>query len=171
MRGHKRALLLIALTVAVAGPALAQQGQAPKPLVLTARNMMAGDSAHRALAAAGRDPSALLPGDVVGYELRFSNLLRDSVRAVVFDNPVPGGMRYVDQTATSDRTDVLVEFSADGGKSFSAAPTIERMVDGRQVNVPAPPDSYTHVRWRVTGWVAPGAQVTAQFRARLASAH
>jgi uncharacterized repeat protein (TIGR01451 family) len=70
--------------------------------------MMAGDSVHRALAAAGRDPSVLLPGDEVGYQLRFSNLLRDSVRAVVFDNPVPGGMRYVDQTARADRNDVVV---------------------------------------------------------------
>jgi hypothetical protein len=58
----------------------------------------------------------------------------------------------------------------DGGKSFSATPMIERMIDGRRVSEPAPPDSYTHVRWRVTGWVAPGATVTAQFRARLVPA-
>jgi uncharacterized repeat protein (TIGR01451 family) len=166
----RTSLLLMALSVVTGGPAEAQQSQAPKPLVLSARNMMAGDSVHLALAAAGRDPSVLLPGDVVGYQLRFSNLLRDSVRAVVFDNPVPGGMHYVDQTATADRSDVVVEFSADGGKSFSATPMIERMENGRRVSVPAPAESYTHVRWRVTGWVAPGAQVTAQFRARLAPA-
>ena len=163
-------LLLVAAVVAAGSPAMAQQNQRPKALVLTARNTMAGDSVHQALAAEGRDSSLLLPGDVVGYELRFSNLLRDSVHVVVFYNPVPGGMSYVAQTATADRTDVLVEFSADSGRSFSAAPTIERIVDGRRVRVPAPPDSYTHIRWRVAGWVAPGAQVTAQFRARLAPA-
>jgi uncharacterized repeat protein (TIGR01451 family) len=148
-------------------PAGAQQ---PKALVLTARNMMAGDSAHRALAAQRRDSSVVLPGDVVSYELRFSNLLRDSVRAVVFDNPVPRGMRYVAQTAAVDRADVVVEFSADGGNTYSAAPTVEQLVDGRRVSAPAPPETYTNIRWRVTGWVAAGAHVTAQFRARLAPA-
>jgi uncharacterized repeat protein (TIGR01451 family) len=160
-------VLLLALAAAAGVPARAQQ---PRALVLTARNTMAGDSVHRALAARGRDPSVVLPGDVVSYDLRFTNVRRDSVRAVVFDNPLPRGMHYVEQSATADRTDVVVEYSADGGRSYSATPMIERMVDGRRVSVPAPADGYTHIRWRVTGWVASGAQVTAQFRARLARA-
>ena len=47
---------------------------------------------------------------------------------------------------------------------------IEEIVDGMRVSKPAPPDRYTHIRWRVEGWVQPGAQVTAEFRAKLPEA-
>ncbi len=45
---------------------------------------------------------------------------------------------------------------------------IEDVVDGERVTRPAPPEMYTHIRWMVPGWVQPGAQVTAEFRAQLA---
>ena len=38
---------------------------------------------------------------------------------------------------------------------------------GRKVVKPAPPEMYTNVRWKVTGEVAPGASVEAQFRTRV----
>ena len=41
----------------------------------------------------------------------------------------------------------------------------------RQRGTPAaPPDRYTHIRWRIEGWVQPGAQATAEFRAQLPEA-
>jgi hypothetical protein len=43
----------------------------------------------------------------------------------------------------------------------------EVVEEGLRVTRPAPPQTYTHVRWRITGWVQPGAQVTAEFRAQL----
>jgi uncharacterized repeat protein (TIGR01451 family) len=145
----------------------AQQSQ-PKALVLAAHNLMAGDSAHQAFARRGGDANAMLPGDTMSYDLRFTNLLKDSVQRVTFDNPLPAGMRYVPQTARADRQDVVVEFSADSGRTYSATPMVEREVNGRKVREPAQPDSYTNVRWRIAGWVKPGVQVTAQFRARFA---
>jgi uncharacterized repeat protein (TIGR01451 family) len=164
-------ILLLGLGAAIWLPAQAQQTRQPQALVLAARNLMAGDSAHRALAGRGKDSATVLPGDLVHYDLRFTNLLRDSVRTVTFEDPLPGGMRYVDRSASADRQDVLVEFSIDSGRTFSATPMIEREVNGRKVQEAAPPERYTHVRWRINGWVRPGAQVTAQFRARFEPSH
>ena len=147
-----------------------QQGQ-PQALVLVAHNLAAGDSAHRALASRGGDANAMLPGDLMSYDLRFTNLLRDSVQRVTFDNPLPHGMHYVAQSAKASRQDVIVEFSIDSGRTYSATPMIEREVNGQKVREAAPPESYTHVRWRIAGWVRPGVQVTAQFRAKYEPTH
>ena len=86
---------------------------------------------------------------------------------MVFINPVPAGLRYVDRSAGADRQDVAVEYSTDGGKTFAATPLVTEVVDGKRVQRPASPEQYTHVRWTVQGSIAPGATVTAEFRAEL----
>jgi hypothetical protein len=78
-------------------------------------------------------------------------------------------LRYVDGSAGADREDVLVEYSTDGGKTFSARPMVSEVVGGKRVQKPAPPEQYTHVRWTVRGSISPGAMVTAEFRASLPS--
>jgi hypothetical protein len=85
----------------------------------------------------------------------------------VFTNPVPAGLRYVDRSAGADRQDVAVEYSTDGGKTYAATPMVTEVVDGKRVQRPATPEQYTHVRWTVQGSIAPGATVTAEFRAEL----
>lgn len=149
----------------------AQQHDQPQALVLVAHNLMAGDSAHQDLVRRGGESSAMLPGDLMSYDLRFTNLLRDSVQRVTFDNPLPRGMHYVAQSAKASRQDVIVEFSIDSGRSYSATPMVERDVDGRKVREAAPAESYTNVRWRIAGWVRPGVQVTAQFRGKFDPKH
>jgi uncharacterized repeat protein (TIGR01451 family) len=165
----------LAALVATLGGLISSVGHAqqsePQALVLVAHNLAAGDSTHRALGSRGGDANAMLPGDTMSYALRFTNLLKDSVQRVTFDNPLPAGMRYVAQSARASRQDVIVEFSADSGRTYSATPTVEREVNGQRVREPAPPESYTHVRWRIAGWVKPGVQVTAQFRARFEPRH
>jgi uncharacterized repeat protein (TIGR01451 family) len=158
--------LVLALAVAAPGTRLgAQQGE-PRALVITARNLMTGDERHRALA----DSSALLPGDVVAYRLVFTNLTAAPVRNIELKDPIPTGLRYVAASAKASRDDALIEYSIDGGTTYSAAPMIEVIVDGRPVQRPAPVQRYTHVRWTVQGWVQPGARVTAEFQARLPGA-
>jgi uncharacterized repeat protein (TIGR01451 family) len=158
----RRLLTLMAVAGSVAsawaaGPARAQ-ARPPQPLVVTAQNLTAR--------AAGRS-SDVLPGDTVRYELRFTNTQSATIRNVVFDNPVPNGMRYVAGTAAADRQRTTVTYSIDGGRSYSAEPTVQRVVDGRRVSVPAPPEMYTHIRWMVQGDLLPGARVSAEFRAQL----
>jgi uncharacterized repeat protein (TIGR01451 family) len=147
-------IIAAALLVTCAGALSAQ-----RPLVVTALNLNARSR--------GSQSQAVLPGDVLQYQLRFTNQSQGDVRGVVFTNPVPAGLRYVDRSAGADRQDVAVEYSTDGGKTFAATPMVTEVVDGKRVQRPASPEQYTHVRWTVQGSIAPGATVTAEFRAEL----
>lgn len=160
-----RVRFLVALALlALAAPALAQQqparaAQQQQALVVTAQN--------RTAVAAKRADAAVRPGDMVRYKLTFTNVAGRQVRGVALANPLPQGMRFVAGSASSTRNDARLEYSIDGGRTFSAQPVVEVVVDGRTVRRPAPPEQYTHVRWTVDGWVAPGATVVAEFDARL----
>jgi uncharacterized repeat protein (TIGR01451 family) len=170
MNRSTRKMLFLFTSLALAGsPALAQGTAAPRALVVTAENLMSGDAQHKAAASRGRDVKELMPGDVVRYRLTFTNVTPHAVKSVVFDNPLPAGLRYQGGTAASDREQVMIQYSIDGGKSYSAQPMIEVEVDGKRVQRPAPADTYTHIRWSVQGSVLPGAVVHAEFRAQLAA--
>jgi len=156
------------LTLAGGGRLVAQQPQVTDRLVVTAENLMAGDERHQAWAERGGKPTDVLPGDVVRFTLRFTNTTDQPVRDVVFSNPVPQGMHYVAGSAVASSDSARITFSIDGGATYSAQPMIEVTDDaGQPRTVPAPAESYTHVRWTVADWVRPGAQVTAEFRAEL----
>lgn len=162
------AAILAALAIpSLVAPASAQERGQPNALTITAENLMAGDARHREVAERGGDPNALLPGDIVLYRLTFTNTTDQRVRNVEFKDPLPAGLTYIDGSATADRADVVVTYSIDGGQTFTARPMIEKVIDGELVTRPAPPDMYTHIRWLVSGWVEPDAQVTAEFRAQL----
>ena len=163
---YPKTLATLALLLAVAGRVEAKNPP-PDALVVTAQNMMAGDERHQAWVAKGGAASDVLPGDVIRYALRFTNTQEQAVQNVVFSNPVPQGLRYVLESATANVPNVAITFSIDGGKTYSAQPMIEVVENGERRNVPAPARMYTHVRWTVEGWVQPGGQVTAEFRAEL----
>ena len=159
---RKISKLLAMLLVTCAAGVRAQGGAPARPLVVTAENLMAKGRANS---------EAVVPGDMLRYRLHFTNRNSGDVRGVVFTNPVPTGLRYVDGSAGADRDDVLVEYSADGGKTYSTRPMVSAVVGGKRVQTPAPPAQYTHVRWTVRGSIASGASVTAEFRAELPAAH
>ena len=150
-----RTTMVVAAVLLTGAGALSAQ----RPLVVTALNLTARTR--------GTQSQAVMPGDVLQYQLRFTNQRQGDVRGVVFMNPVPAGLRYVDGSAGADRQDVAVEYSADSGKTFAASPTVTEVVAGRRVQKPASPAQYTHVRWTVRGSIAAGATVTAEFRAEL----
>jgi len=135
----------------------AAPAQAPKTLVVTARNLTA-ETARVAQ-----------PGDVIGYGLVFTNVTAGPVKNIQFVDPIPAGMVYVLGSAAADRP-VRLEYSIDGGKSYSAQPVIAVVQDGKTVEQPAPRERYTHVRWTVLGSLAPGAKVTAEFRTQVNAA-
>jgi len=101
----------------------------------------------------------------VRYHLLFTNVSAGAVHGIVLDNPIPAGLHYEAGSAKADRADIAVLFSIDGGKSFSAAPMIDVVVDGRHEQHAAPAELYTNVRWTVRGDVPKGAQVRAEYDA------
>jgi len=156
--------VLFALLLAVAAtPAVAQQRQA---LVVTAQNRTA---AAEQTAGRKRSDDRARPGDVLRYRLTFTNVTPGAVRGVTLANPLPAGVRFVGGSARTERGDARVEYSADGGRTFSAQPMEEAVVDGRAVTRPVPAERYTHVRWTVGGALAPGATVVAEYDARVSA--
>jgi uncharacterized repeat protein (TIGR01451 family) len=156
-----------AITSIGSSPALAQTADQEQALVVSATNLMADDARHLEVERNGGDAHTLLPGDIVMFRLVFTNVTPSDVGSVEFVDPLPEGLHYVEQSATADREDVVIEYSADQGKTFSHRPLVEEIVDGERRLTPARPEQYTHIRWRVEGLVQPAARVTAEFRARL----
>ncbi|HEY0035659.1 MAG TPA: hypothetical protein VGB66_03165 [Longimicrobium sp.] len=159
MKSIAHLLVLLALVIV---PAAAQQGGQPGPFQVTAQNRTAAELAARGTP---RGDDQVRPGDVVRYRLAFTNPQRTPVKPVLA-NPIAPGMAFVAGSARTARTDARAEFSIDGGKTYSAQPMETVVVNGRRVQRAAAPEKYTHVRWTVGGFVAPGATVVAEFDAR-----
>ena len=103
---------------------------------------------------------------MIRYALVFTNVTAGPVKNIQFVDPIPQGTVYVLGSAAADHP-VRVEYSIDGGKSYSARPAIAVVQDGKSVEQPAPRERYTHVRWTVLGSLASGAKVMAEFRTQI----
>jgi uncharacterized repeat protein (TIGR01451 family) len=156
-------VVVAVLFASTSAEAQVAQPAATKPLVMTVQNVTAASEAR---AGAPRRHEHAVHGDTLHYRLTFSNTQSGPIRNVQFDNPIPKGLSYVDVSAKAS-TQARIEFSIDGGESYSGQPMVEVVENGVRRNVPAEPAQYTHVRWTATGAVAPGATVVAEFRAVL----
>ena len=157
--------LLIALTFAT--PLRAQAPARPvSALAVSAENRTALAAAARG---AKRADASVHAGDVLRYKLTFTNTAGRPVRQVALQNPVASGLQFVGGSAQSSRQDGRAEYSADNGASWSARPMETVTIDGKRIERAIAAERYTSVRWIVDGWVPPGATVTAQFEARLAT--
>lgn len=157
--------LLPLLALALAAPALNAQ-QAGPALAVTAENRTA---AAEASAGTPRRDDRARPGDVLRYRLTFTNSSGRALRGVALADPIPAGVSLVAGSPRSARADARLEFSADGGRSWSAQPMEDADVNGQRVRRAVPSERYTHVRWTVDGSVAPGATVVAEFDARVSA--
>ena len=160
------ALWLATVFALAGGSAAAQEEREPEALVVSATILTWGDARPQTIDAPDRDPNTVAPGDVVEYRLVFTNITGSPVSNIQFTDPLPEGMHYLPGTAGADRDDVDVEFSLDGGTSYSAQPMVEVVVDGRTEQRPASPEDYTDIRWTVHGDVQPNARVAAAFQVR-----
>jgi len=160
--------LTLALAVLFApGPNLrGQDAQTPPTLDVSVENRTALAELEVGVP---RADSTSRPGDVLRFHLVFTNHLDRPIRNVVLHNPIPEGTRFISGSPAVDREDAVLEMSADGGLTFSQAPTEEVLVDGRLQTRPVPPERFTDVRWTVPGWVEPGASVSAHFEVRVGS--
>ena len=152
--------LLIAGLLLLSAAFAAKAQKAPRALQISAENLNARTPRHA-------DLSRVLPGDTLRYHLLFTNVSAGAVHGIVLDNPIPAGLRYAAGSAKADRSDVAILYSIDGGKSYSAEPMIEAVVDGKREQHAAAPELYTHVRWAIRGDVPTGAQVRAEYDAQV----
>src|SRR5438067_522894 len=80
---------------------------------------------------------------------------------------VPRGMTFVAGSAKADGNGKAV-YSIDGGKSFSAQPTIEeKQADGTLKRVPAPVSMYTEVRYEWSDPLAQGGKLSASYKVQV----
>ena len=161
-------VMILSLAAALVLPAfqgvLAQEAQG---LQITALNLTAQEESRAV--PEGQQTAPARPGDIIEYRLLFTNTTEGAIANVVFNDPIPQGLVYVIGSAGADRAGVEAAFSIDGGATYSAEPTVDVVEAGVTNRRPAPAESYTHVRWTVTGALDPQETVQAAFRVRIPS--
>src|SRR5690606_4276321 len=115
-------VLALTLLLASAAPAAAQQPAGGDALVITAENRTAAEEAARGRP---RADERVRSGDLIRYTLTFTNPTTGPVRNVVLQNPLAEGLRFVGGSATFRGGSARVEYSIDGGATWSLQPTIE----------------------------------------------
>lgn len=106
----------------------------------------------------------VIPGDELRYTITFSNDGDAPVDAgsIVITNPLPAEVTYLAGTAFGAGTQIT--FSVDG-VTFDAPEKLKVTVEG--VDVIAPADAYTAIRWQFAPELAVGAKSFVSFNARL----
>jgi len=105
-------------------------------------------------------------GDEIEYDIVASNAGTTPALRLVPVGRIPAGTAYVDGSAKAPRA--RAEFSLDGGKTWSASPTvIVKGPNGAPLVKKADPSLYTAVRFVTSGAVAPRASVAYTYEVRV----
>jgi uncharacterized repeat protein (TIGR01451 family) len=97
-------------------------------------------------------------GDIIMYTVVAKNNSRCPLKNLVLKQPIPKGTEYVKGSAMAiDGAELL--FSIDGGKTFSAKPTVDKKV--------VPETDYNYLRWRFIGKTPANAQVKTTYKLRI----
>lgn len=106
----------------------------------------------------------VVPGDVVIFTTIYTNGGKKPAEKVVITNPLPAHMDYMDQSAEGKGT--KIEFSVDGGKSYSA-PDKLLVTDSRGGKRKAGPPDYTGIKWTLSKPLPPGGTGSVSYKARV----
>jgi uncharacterized repeat protein (TIGR01451 family) len=105
-------------------------------------------------------------GDEIEYDIVASNAGTTPALRLTPVGRIPAGTAYVDGSAKAARA--RAEFSLDGGKTWSASPTVTvKGPSGAAVVKKADPSLYTAVRFVTDGAVAPRASVAYTYEVRV----
>lgn len=97
--------------------------------------------------AALADGAEVKPGELIRYQVDLANTGDAEARKPSALGRIPAGTLFVLASATST-PDLMVEYSIDGGLTFSQQPTIVVEDEhGNKRTVPAPASLYTTIRW------------------------
>jgi uncharacterized repeat protein (TIGR01451 family) len=125
---------------------------------------------HDASGAKTLDPiaagEALKPGEIVHYDIIASNAGSEPALKLAPVGRIPAGMAY-EAGSASTAAAFVVEFSLDGGKTWSKAPTVKVSTSSGVVEKKADPATYTTVRWIMQKPLAPKASVTYSYEVRV----
>jgi uncharacterized repeat protein (TIGR01451 family) len=170
MKSKKRfsALLMAVLTLMVAGAAgFAQRhfmlSNAARPEVkIELSGVVERESALVAL----DKTTVVKPGEILDWTITSEN----SGNAPAFEyktvGHIPQGTTFVADSAKADGAKTV--YSIDGGKSYSAQPTIEvKQADGSVKRVPAPVSMYTEIRYEWADPLAQGGKLSASYKVRV----
>lgn len=113
--------------------------------------------------------ASLRPGETIRYIVTASNTSDRAIKNLVVTQPIPKGSVYVLNSATLPSVEgARVDYSIDGGKSYSAKPTIRvKLENGEVVTRPAPETMYTNVRWAFGGSLSPKTVSNATYQVRI----
>jgi uncharacterized repeat protein (TIGR01451 family) len=116
-----------------------------------------------------RPAPTVQPGDILRYTISGNNRTDQPIGGLVLTDDLPPNTIYVmGSAAATGNGNPVITYSIDGGKTYTANPTIQvTLPDGRVETRPAPADRYTHVRWTFQNPVAARATVTGQYQVRV----
>lgn len=107
------------------------------------------------------------PGDVIRYTVSGNNRTEQPISGLVLTDDLPPNTVYVMGSAASVGG-AAIAYSIDGGKTYTANPTIQvKLPDGRVETRPAPAERYTHVRWTFPSAVPAKGSVSGQYQVRV----
>ncbi|HEY0379064.1 MAG TPA: hypothetical protein VGC87_19265 [Pyrinomonadaceae bacterium] len=111
--------------------------------------------------------AAVNPGEVLDWTITSENDGSAPARNYKAVGQIPKGTVLVAGSTSADGS-ASVSYSIDGGKSFSAEPTIdERQADGTVKQVPAPVSMYTQLRYEWADPLADGGKLQASYKVRV----
>ncbi len=108
------------------------------------------------------------PRDRIEYTLRYRNVGDESASGVSLVGPIPAGTRYLEKTATENRS-MRPRYSIDGGKTYHDAPVyyVVRNAQGVEERKVAGPEMYTHVMWNVSDALDAGTEIAVSYRVQV----
>lgn len=138
---------------AVVKPAPAKPAVAPIQLVLVSEKKVAQRDEQGKLKIIWKptnEKANVSPGDVLRYTVHVKNVSEKPISSLAVTQPVPSGTIYTLDTAASEGGAKLETlFSIDGGKTFTAKPSVAVTLGDGKIEVrSAPSETYTHIRWK-----------------------
>ena len=161
MRSFAASSLVLALALSLPGIALAKPSVTLK---LTGSIVTTAADGHTILTPV--EGTELKPGDLIRWDVVERNGGDSAAMRLVTVEKIQPGTIYVDGSAGTPKAHA--EFSLDGGKTWSASPTVTvKDAYGKPVVKKADPSLYTAIRFVADGALSPQATVAYAYEVRI----
>jgi uncharacterized repeat protein (TIGR01451 family) len=141
------------LAFAVCTIAATSQAWASQPVVLKLSAAVVTKAADGTEKATPLSEALVKPGETIRYELLATNQGDRPIRNLVPVERIASGTAY--QPGSAAPAAPGVEFSLDGGKTWSVKPMVTVHTPTGDVTKPADPATYTNIRWAMGKALAP----------------